>query len=182
MKGLLAMARGIDASSAIIGKGSSWLLLLAILISACNAIARKLFSLSSNAWLEAQWYLFSATFLLAAAYTLRDNEHVRVDLVFSKLGRRTQLRIEIFGILFFLLPFCVITLWLAWPIALTKIATGEVSSNPGGLIIWPVWILIPVGFLLLALQGVSELVKRLAVLSGYLPERALSPDSPAIDV
>ncbi|MCJ8141141.1 TRAP transporter small permease subunit [Falsirhodobacter halotolerans] len=179
MGAMLMLSRAIDALNTFIGKAASWLILVAVLISAVNAVMRKLFSISSNAWLESQWYLFSAVFLLAAAYTLLNNQHVKVDLVYSALSRRAQLWIEVLGTIFFLFPFCVITIWLSLPIVAAKIASGEVSNNTGGLIQWPVWILIPIGFALLALQGVSELIKRIAILKGDIPDPVLEADAEA---
>ncbi len=179
MGSLLALSRAIDRMNEVIGKAASWLILVAVLISAINAVMRKMFSMSSNAWLESQWYLFSAVFLLAAGYTLLANEHVKVDLLYSAMSRRTQLLIEVFGTLFFLFPFCLITIWLAWPIVMDKFASGEVSNNTGGLVQWPAWALIPAGFALLALQGVSELVKRIAILRGDIPDPVLEADAEA---
>ncbi|WP_136685274.1 TRAP transporter small permease subunit [Falsirhodobacter xinxiangensis] len=179
MQILLALSRLIDSVNTFIGKSVSWLLLAAILISAVNAVMRKAFSISSNAWLEAQWYLFSAAFLLAAAYTLLRNEHVRVDLVFGTLSRRKQLLVEIFGTILFLMPFCLVTIWLSWPIAMDKLASGEVSNNTGGLVQWPAWLLIPIGFTLLALQGLSELIKRIAILGGLIPDPVAEADAEA---
>ncbi len=179
MKFLLALSRAIDATSTAIGKAISWLLLAAILISAINAVSRKAFSLSSNAWLEAQWYLFSAAFLIAAGYTLLNNEHVKVDLVYGRLPRKGQLWIDILGTIFFLMPFCLITVYLSWPVFVQKFASGEVSNNTGGLIQWPAWILIPIGFALLALQGVSELIKRIAILRGDIPDPVAAADAEA---
>ncbi|MFC5757587.1 TRAP transporter small permease subunit [Rhizobium sp. GCM10022189] len=179
MAGLLALSRAIDAINTFFGKAVSWLLLLAVLISAVNATTRKLFNLSSNAWLEAQWYLFSAAFLVAAAWTLMSNEHVKVDLVYGRLSRRAQLWIEVLGTIFFLFPFCLITIYLSWPTVLEKFATGEISNNTGGLILWPVWAMIPLGFGLLTLQGVSELIKRIAILRGDLPDAIAIADAEA---
>lgn len=179
MTGLLALSRAIDAINTFFGKAISWLLLLAILISAVNATTRKLFNLSSNAWLEAQWYLFSAAFLVAAAWTLMSNEHVKVDLVYGHLPRRVQLWIEVLGTIFFLFPFCFITIYLSWPRVVSKFISGEISNNTGGLILWPVWAMIPLGFGLLALQGVSELIKRIAILRGDLPDAIAIADAEA---
>jgi TRAP-type mannitol/chloroaromatic compound transport system permease small subunit len=179
MSGLLTLSRSIDAINTFFGKAVSWLLLLAAVISAVNATTRKLFNLSSNAWLEAQWYLFSAAFLVAAAWTLMSNEHVKVDLVYGRLSRRKQLWIEILGTIFFLLPFCLITIYLSWPRVTSKFFSGEVSNNTGGLILWPVWAMIPLGFGLLALQGVSELIKRIAILRGNLPDEIAMADADA---
>ena len=179
MAGLLMLSRTIDAINTFFGKAVSWLLLLAVLISAINATTRKLFNLSSNAWLEAQWYLFSAAFLVAAAWTLMSNEHVKVDLVYGRLSRRVQLWIEVFGTIFFLFPFCLITIDLSWPSVIEKFSTGEISNNTGGLILWPVWAMIPLGFGLLALQGLSELIKRIAILRGDLPDAVALADAEA---
>jgi TRAP-type mannitol/chloroaromatic compound transport system permease small subunit len=176
---LLALSRAIDAISEFVGKAVSWLIFASILISAGNAISRKLFALSSNAWLELQWYLFSAAFLLAAAWTLKRSEHVKVDLLYGRLPRKGQLWVEIFGTLFFLFPFCGITAWLAWPVVVNKFLSGEVSSNTGGLIMWPAWILIPLGFGLLGVQGISELIKRIAILRGDIPDPAHEHDAEA---
>lgn len=179
MTALLNVSRAIDATNTLLGKAVSWLLLAAVLISAVNAVTRKLFNLSSNAWLEAQWYLFSAAFLLAAAWTLLSSEHVKVDLVYGQLSRRTQLWIEVLGTIFFLLPFCLITIYLSWPIVLSKFQSGEVSNNTGGLVLWPVWAMIPLGFGFLALQGVSELIKRIAILRGAIPDAVALADAEA---
>jgi TRAP-type mannitol/chloroaromatic compound transport system permease small subunit len=167
---LLGASRVIDAINGWVGRSVSWLVLAAILVSAGNAILRKSFSISSNAWLELQWYLFSAVFLLAAGYTLLKGEHVKVDIIYGRWSRRTQIWIEIFGTIFFLLPFCVISILFAWPEVVSRYVSGEMSSNASGLIRWPVWALIPAGFLLLGLQGLSELVKRIAILSGRIPD------------
>jgi TRAP-type mannitol/chloroaromatic compound transport system permease small subunit len=179
MAGLLALSRAIDFINTQIGKAVSWLILAAVLISAINATTRKLFNLSSNAWLEAQWYLFSAVFLIAAGYTLLSSEHVKVDLLYGQLPRRAQLWIEILGTIFFLFPFCLITIYLSWPIVMAKIASGEVSNNTGGLLLWPVWMLIPIGFGLLAVQGLSELIKRFAILRGDIPDPVALADTEA---
>jgi len=177
MTGLMRVAAAIDAANSRVGRLVSWLLLAAVVIGAGNAITRKLFSLSSNAWLEAQWYLFSAVILLAAGWTLLDSEHVKVDLVYGRLSRRVQLYIDIAGTVLFLFPFCLITIYLSWPVVVAKIQSAEVSNNTGGLLLWPVWLLIPIGFSLLLLQGVSELIKRIAVLSGKMPDPANAPDA-----
>ena len=169
---LMSLSRAIDTVTEWVHRIVMWLVLAAILISAGNAIMRKLFSMSSNAFLEAQWYLFSAVFLLAAAFALQKGEHVKIDLVYGRLSRRTQIWIEILGTIFFLFPFCFITVLIVWPVVLDKIATGETSANAGGLALWPVWMMIPIGFALLALQGVSELIKRFAFLAGAAPDPA----------
>ncbi|MDR6291217.1 MULTISPECIES: TRAP transporter small permease subunit [Inquilinus] len=170
MGALLGASRVIDAVNGWIGRSVSWLVLVAVLVSTGNAILRKSFSISSNAWLELQWYLFSAVFLLAAGYTLLKGEHVKVDILYARWPRRAQLWIEVFGTVVFLLPFCIITILLSWPVMVDKYVSGEISGNANGLILWPVWALIPAGFLLLGLQGLSELVKRIAILSGRIPD------------
>lgn len=179
MTALLGVSRAIDAMNTFLGKAVSWLLLAAVLISAINAVTRKLFNLSSNAWLEAQWYLFSAAFLLAAAWTLLSSEHVKVDLIYGQLPRRAQLWIEVLGTIFFLMPFCLVTIYLSWPIVIAKFQSGEVSNNTGGLTLWPVWAMIPAGFGLLALQGLSELIKRIAILRGAMPDAVALADAEA---
>lgn len=172
MRALLAFSRGMDAISAGIGRVAEWCVLAACLISAGNALMRYGFSLSSNAWLEAQWYLFAAIVMLGAAHTLRRNGHVRVDLVYGWVGERTRLWIDVFGILVFLLPGMLLLAWMTWPFFLDSWIRGETSSNAGGLIRWPVKILMPLGFLLVLLQGLAELVKRIAALRGIGPEAA----------
>ncbi len=174
---LLSLARGIDAVNGLVSRTVMWLVLVAILVSAGNAVTRKLFNLSSNAFLEAQWYLFSAVFLLAAAHTLARGEHVKIDLLYGRLQRRTQVWIEIFGTIFFLFPFCLVTIVTVWPVVADKIASGETSANAGGLPMWPVWLMIPVGFILLAVQGFSELIKRFAFLSGAGPDPVLAHEA-----
>lgn len=179
MSGFLSLSRAIDAINTFSGKAISWLLLAAILISSINATTRKLFNLSSNAWLEAQWYLFSAAFLVAAGYTLLNSEHVRVDLLYSRMSRKMQLLVEIVGTVVALFPFCLITIYLSWSTVVAKFVSGEISNNTGGLILWPVWAMIPLGFSLLALQGVSELIKRIAILRGDMPDPATQADAEA---
>ncbi|MBH9575504.1 TRAP transporter small permease subunit [Inhella proteolytica] len=170
MNGLLKFSQGVDALNAWVGRWLSWLVLLMVLISAGNAIVRKVFSNSSNAFLEIQWYLFAAIFLLASAYTLLRNEHVKIDVVLGRFPRRTQVKVEIFGLLVFLLPFVVYVSALSWPEVHKAFVSGEVSENAGGLIRWPVYALLPVGMALLGLQGLSEVVKRLAFLAGRAPD------------
>ncbi len=162
----LRCARLIDAVNRQVGLYVSWLILVMTVISALNAASRKLFSLSSNAFLEIQWYLFAAVFLLAAGYTLLRNEHVRVDIVNAQLRTRIRLWIEIFGTVFFLFPFALLVIWYGWPYFAISFAEREWSLNAGGLIIWPVKLLIPVGFLLLFLQGLSQLIKLFAAVTG----------------
>ena len=169
MQALLKLARMIDAVNERIGKLIVWLVLISVLISAGNAVMRKAFDISSNAFLEIQWYLFSAIFLLGASWTLLRNEHIRIDVISGRLSSRAQNWIDVFGIVFFLLPMAAIIMWLSWPVFTLAYTSGEMSSNPGGLIRWPVRLLVPVGFFLLVLQGLSELVKRIAFLRGVIP-------------
>ena len=147
-----------------------WLILLAIVISATNAVVRKVFSTSSNAWLEAQWYLFGAAFLLASAYTLKQNEHIRIDIVYGMWSRRTQHWIDLFGHVVFLMPFCLLMIYYLTPWVASSYRSGEVSTNAGGLTIWPAKGLLLVGFVLLALQGLSEIIKKIAVMRGLIPD------------
>ena len=168
MSSLLSFSRFIDAVNEKIGLAISWALLLAVLICSGNALVRYIFNNSSNAWLEIQWYLFGAIFLLASAYTLKRNEHVRIDVVVGRFSKRTQVWIDVFGFIFFLLPATLLILYFAIPFAYESIRYQEVSSNAGGLIIWPAKTLIPVGFFLLTLQGISELIKRVGFLMGLV--------------
>lgn len=170
MNGLLSLSRAIDAINERIGKTVYWLILVAVLVSALNAVVRKTFNVSSNAFLEAQWYMFSAVFLLCAPYTLLRNEHIRIDVLAGKLSKRAQTWIDVFGTIFFLLPMAALIMWLSWPVFVMALERGEVSTNAGGLIIWPARLLVPVGFFLLILQGISELIKRLAFLQGLIPD------------
>jgi TRAP-type mannitol/chloroaromatic compound transport system permease small subunit len=170
MQGLLKISRAIDAVTAFIGKAVIWLILAAILVSAGNAISRKLFDWSSNAWLELQWYLFGAAFMLAAAYTLQRNEHIRIDIVFNYLPRGVRHAIELFGHIVMLLPFCLLMVWETWPNVMESYSIHENSSNYGGLIVWPAKAFILAGFALLFLQGISELIKRIAIIAGVIPE------------
>ncbi|GAB4469668.1 MAG: TRAP transporter small permease subunit [Burkholderiaceae bacterium] len=167
---LLRVSRAIDWINERVGRAVLWLVLVAVLISAANAIVRKAFNISSNAFLEVQWYLFSAIFLLCAGYTLLRNEHVRIDVLLHRLPKRTQIWIDVFGIVVFLLPAAALIGWLSWPLFVKAWISGEVSENAGGLIRWPAYLLIPVGFVLLVLQGVSELIKRIAFLRGLIPD------------
>jgi TRAP-type mannitol/chloroaromatic compound transport system permease small subunit len=168
MKGLLALSRAIDAMNEKLGTIADWLVLLSCLISAGNAFSRYAFSISSNAWLEIQWYMFGALVLLGASYTLKRNEHVRVDIVYSNLSTRRQIAIDIFGGVLFLLPATLILAYLSWPVFYNSWAQGEVSTNAGGLLRWPIKIFLPLGFALLSLQGISELIKRVAMLTGHM--------------
>ncbi len=168
MSSLLSFSRFIDALNEKIGLAISWALLAAVLICSGNALVRYLMNTSSNAWLEIQWYLFGAIFLLASSYTLKRNEHVRIDVIVGRFSKRTQVWVDIFGFVFFLLPATLLILYFAVPFAMESIRNQEVSSNAGGLILWPAKALIPVGFLLLTLQGVSELIKRVGFLMGLV--------------
>ncbi|NYT65319.1 TRAP transporter small permease subunit [Alcaligenaceae bacterium] len=170
MKALLALSSLIDTVNRFVGRAVTWLILIVVVISASNAVIRKAFNVSSNAWLELQWYLFGAIFLLAAGYTLLKNEHVRVDVLSQRLSRRTQAKIEIFGVLFFLLPAAVLILWLSWPMFMDSFVTHEQSSNAGGLLRWPAKLLIPIGFALLIAAGVSQAIKNLGFLLGMGPD------------
>ncbi|HZY20445.1 MAG TPA: TRAP transporter small permease subunit [Ramlibacter sp.] len=172
MQPLLKLSRAIDWLTSLVGKWVIWLILGSTVISAVNAIIRKVFNTSSNAYLEVQWYLFAASFLLAAGYTLLQGEHVKIDVIYGRLSRRTQNMIDIFGFAVFLLPVCLVVLWYGVPFFLQGYRSGEVSSNAGGLIRWPVYLMIPVGFVLLTLQGVSELIKRIAFQMGLIADPA----------
>ena len=169
MQALLFLSRAIDRLNAFVGKYSIWLIFAATFVSAANAIVRKVFDTSSNAFLEVQWYLFAWSFLVAAGYTLLHREHVRIDVLNSRLSKKAQVWIDIFGFAFFLTPLCIAILYLSIPEVIQKYTSGEMSGNPGGLIRWPVWVAIPVGVTLLMLQGWSELIKRIAFLSGHGP-------------
>ena len=170
MQALLALSKGIDRLNAFVGKYSIWLIFAATFISAANAIVRKAFDTSSNAFLEVQWYLFAWSFLIAAGYTLLHREHVRIDVINSRLSKKAQVWIDIIGFAFFLTPLCLTILWLSMPVVIQMYQSGEMSGNPGGLIRWPVWTAIPVGITLLLLQGISELIKRIAFLTGDGPD------------
>lgn len=168
MNKLLMLARRIDAVNEGIGKAAAWLLLLAVLVSTLNALARYSLHLGSNAFLELQWYLYSGAFLLGAAWTLRRNEHIRIDVVVGRFSPRVHAWIDILGGIFFLLPLCALILWAAVPFALDALRSGEVSANAGGLLLWPARLLIPIAFFLLLAQGCSEIIKRFAFLAGLM--------------
>jgi len=170
MQALLRLSRAIDWLNEKVGRIALWLVLAAVLISAANAVVRKVFNYSSNAYLEVQWYLFAAIFLLCAGYVLKRNEHVRIDVLSARLSRRGQMWIDVIGLVLFLMPAAVLIVWLSWPLFYRAFETGEMSQNVGGLIRWPVFLLLPVGFSLLALQGISELIKRLAFLMGLIDD------------
>lgn len=169
MQLLLALSRAIDAMNTRIGRLVFWLVLAVTLVSAGNALIRYAFDRSSNAFLEMQWYMFSAIFLLCAPYTLLRNDMVRIDVIYSRLSRKVQDWIEILGICGFLLPFAIGVLYLSWPWFLQAFTRGEMSSNAGGLLIWPARLLVPIGFALLTLQGISQLIKQVAWMRGDGP-------------
>lgn len=170
MQTLLALSAAIDRLSERIGRSVMWLILVAILVSAGNAIVRKVFNSSSNAWLELQWYLFGAAFLLASAQTLRQNEHIRIDILYGLRSRRAQHWIDLFGHVFFLLPFVVLMTWMLVPYAWAAFRIGQISTNAGGLIIWPARALLAAGFALLVLQALSEIIKKIAVMRGLIDD------------
>ena len=172
MSFFLSLSKSIDALNERVGLGISWALLAAVLICAGNALVRYSLNISSNAWLEIQWYLFGAIFLLASSYTLKRNEHVRIDVVVGRFSKRTQVWIDVFGFILFLLPATLLILYFAVPFAMESIRSQEMSSNAGGLIVWPAKLLIPVGFLMLSLQGISELIKRIGFLVGQVDSSA----------
>jgi TRAP-type mannitol/chloroaromatic compound transport system permease small subunit len=168
MTALIRLSRVIDSINERIGKAAAWAIVVAILVSAVNAFIRRIFGVSSNAWLELQWYLFGAVFMLCAAWTLRLNEHIRIDIVSSRLSKRGRDRIDLIGHLFFLFPFVALMLWLSIPYFAKSFASGEVSSNAGGLLIWPAKGLILLGFISMTFQWLSELIKRVAIMQGRL--------------
>lgn len=170
MQGLLALSRLIDKMNSGIGWLMMWMIFASTVISCINAIIRKVFDIGSNAFLEVQWYLFATSFLLAAGYTLLNNEHVRIDVISSRFAKRTQIWMDIVGFLVFLLPVCVAILWFSMPFFLNGLRSGEVSANAGGLILWPVYLMLPLGFALLLVQGFSEVIKRFAFLKGLIDD------------
>ena len=170
MQALLKFSNLVDGLNRFIGKYVIWLILASTAISAINAVIRKTFNVSSNAYLEVQWYLFAATFMLCAAFTLLNGEHVKIDVIYSRLKKRTQTWIDVFGFTFFLLPFCSAIIWFSVPFFLKGFSSGEMSGNAGGLIRWPVYAMMPLGFGLLWLQGLSELIKRVAFLLGLIDD------------
>ena len=170
MQALLKFSRGVDWLSTQIGKYVVWLILASTLISGVNAIVRKVFNTSSNAFLEVQWYLFAASFMLAAGYTLLNGEHVKIDVVSSRLSKRGQIWIDVFGFVCVLTPVCLAVLWYGIPFFMQAFASGEMSNNAGGLVRWPVYLMMPLGFALLLLQGWSELIKRIAFLQGLIED------------
>ncbi len=182
MRALIAFSRAIDGTTTLVGRASAWLILLMVLISAGNAVVRKAFNISSNGWLEIQWYLFGAVFMLAAAWTLLRNEHIRVDIVSGMLAKRTRDWIDFLGHVLFLLPFTTLMIWLLIPYVGLSYRSGEYSPNAGGLIVWPAKALLLAGFVLLFAQGLSELIKRAAVLFfAYPDDTPLHQNHPAAD-
>lgn len=167
---LLAVSRIVDTVNEFVGRSVSWLILVSILVSAGNAVIRKAFNISSNAWLELQWYLFGAAFMLAAAYTLKQNEHIRIDVVYGMFPRRVQHWIDLLGHIFFLMPFTALMVYFFVPYTLFSFRSGEMSTNAGGLIVWPAKAILLVGFGLLAIQGLSEIVKKIAVMRGIIDD------------
>jgi TRAP-type mannitol/chloroaromatic compound transport system permease small subunit len=181
VKALLRLSGFIDALNERVGRLSYWLILIMVLVSAGNAIVRYAFNRSSNAWLEIQWYLFSAVFLFCAGYTLLQNQHVRIDVLTSRLSKRARAWIDILGTLFFLLPMALAIMWMSWPVFVDAYQHNEVSTNAGGLTVWPARLLLPVGFFLLILQGVSELIKRIAFLLGLIPDPSDKHEGPSLE-
>ncbi|UXU74508.1 MULTISPECIES: TRAP transporter small permease subunit [unclassified Paracoccus (in: a-proteobacteria)] len=170
MGALLGLSRGIDRVNTFIGRNVSWLILVAVLVSAANAVIRKVLNTSSNAWLELQWYLYGAAFLGAAAYTLKENEHIRIDIIYGRWSRRTQHWIDLIGHVLFLMPFVILMLWFLYPWVMRSYNSGEVSTNSGGLILWPAKLLLLIGFVLLFFQGISEIIKKIAVMRGLIDD------------
>ena len=170
MQGLLGLSRAIDSFNERAGRTLAWLILAAVIISTVNAIIRKTFNVSSNAWLEAQWYLFGAVFLGCAAYTFLKNEHIRIDIVSSKMGQGYRNAIELIGHVFFLMPLCIMMIFYGFPFFWNSFRIGEMSTNAGGLIQWPAKLMIPLGFCMLLAQAISETIKRIAFMQGEAPD------------
>jgi TRAP-type mannitol/chloroaromatic compound transport system permease small subunit len=170
VQALLKLSGVIDRLNAFVGKWVAWLILAAVVVSATNALIRKIFNFSSNGFLEIQWYFFAAVFLLCAGYTMLRNEHVKIDVILHLFPKKRQMWIDIIGIVFFLFPFVVAVIYLSWPLFVNALETGEMSQNAGGLIRWPVYMMLPVGFALLGIQGISELIKRFAFLAGLIDD------------
>lgn len=178
MQALLKLSKAIDTINTWIGKSTMWLVLAAVLISAGNAVLRKAFNIGSNAWLEIQWYLFAAVFMLGVGYVMLKNAHVRIDFISSKLSARTNAIIDALGIVLFTIPLALIMIDLGWPVFQRAWESGEMSQNAGGLIRWPVLLLLPLGFVILAAQAVSELIKRIAFIAGHTAS-AFTEEEPA---
>jgi TRAP-type mannitol/chloroaromatic compound transport system permease small subunit len=179
---LLKLSRAIDWLNERVGRVVLWLVLAMVLVSSGNAVFRYLLNMSSNAFLELQWYLFAVVFLFCSGYTLLHNEHIRIDVVTSRFSARTRAWIDVFGTVCFLLPVSLYIMWLSWPIFMNAWVSGEMSSNAGGLIRWPARLMIPLGFFLLSLQGFSELIKRIAFLRGLIPDPAEKHVEPALQM
>jgi len=174
---LLKLSRRIDALTERVGQAALWLVLVVVLISAANAMMRYTINYSSNAFLEIQWYLFGMIFLSCGGYTFMRNEHVRIDLISGRLSKRGQTWIDIFGILFFLMPMAIAIMVLSWPVFIHAIESSEMSNSAGGLIVWPARLMIPAGFLLLIVQAISELIKRVGFLKGLCPDPTEKPNA-----
>jgi len=181
VKALLSISRAIDALNTRVGQAIYWLILIAVLVSAGNAVVRYSLNTSSNAWLEIQWYLFSAVFLFGAGYTLLHGQHVRIDIISNRLSKKAQMWIDILGTLLFLFPMAITIMWLSWPVFVQAYERHEVSTNAGGLIIWPARLMVPLGFFLLILQGLSELIKRIAFLRGLIPDPTEKDEGPSAE-
>ena len=175
MQFLLTFSRAVDVVNERIGKAMTWLVLAAVLVSSVNALVRYGFNRSSNAWLELQWYLFGAVVLLGAAYTLKQNEHIRIDIVTANVSQNVRNWIDVIGHALFLIPLCLLLLWLGVPFFMRSFLSGEVSSSAGGLIVWPAKLLVPLGFALLLAQGLSELIKRIAFMRGLIEDPTPRP-------
>ena len=181
MKALLSVSRAIDALNNRVGQSIYWLILIAVLVSAGNAVVRYSLNTSSNAWLEIQWYLFSAVFLFGAGYTLLHGQHVRIDIISNRLSKKAQMWIDILGTVLFLFPMAITIMWLSWPVFVQAYERHEVSTNAGGLIVWPARLMVPIGFFLLILQGLSELIKRVAFLRGLIPDPTEKDEGPSAE-
>ena len=181
MQGLLKLSAMVDDLNDRVGRAMIWLILIVVIVSAGNAVSRFSLNMSSNAMLEVQWYLFSAIFLFSAGYVLKRNEHIRIDIIAGRLSDRTQNWIDVFGILVFLLPMALMLAYLSWPVFTLAWTSGEMSPNPGGLIRWPVRLMVPLGFALLVLQGLSELVKRIAFLQGIARNPLVKEKGPSAE-
>jgi len=181
MQALLKASRLIDRLNEFLGRWVAWLVLAAVVLSAGNAIVRKIFNMSSNSMLELQWYFFSAVFLLCAGYTLLRNEHVRIDIIVGRFSVRTQTWVDVLGTIFFLIPMTLLFIYMSWPVFIRTYTHGEISTNAGGLLIWPARLLVPIGFTLLLLQGLSELTKRIAFLAGAGPDPVPRHDAHAAE-
>ena len=170
MDALLGLSRGIDRVNTFIDRNVSWLILVAVLVSAANAVIRKVFNTSSNSWLELQWYLYGAAFLGAAAYTLKENEHIRIDIIYGMWSRRTQHWIDLIGHVLFLMPFVTLMVYFLYPWVIRSYVSGEVSTNSGGLILWPAKAMLLIAFVMLFWQGISEIIKKIAIMRGVIED------------